>query len=178
MSTGDGGAGLQLPGKRRWSEGLTLACTLVVVLSTAIIVMRPSRHSDGALRTLADGQRSRMYVVFQERDCEANLDRFHEIQRLAANGTARVSGLFWGTAQELDRTRTVLGGGTVAEDARLLSATQRRTLTALGQRVTPFLLLVDSVGRVRLLAPVPYEPGGTDALLTLVKPLLGERAGD
>lgn len=139
-----------------------VAATAVVLACTLAVVLHPvaSRPLSDSLRA-PDAPRDRQFeaiVVFQLEDCEGRLGVLELFRRPALRSAIRVTGLFVGAATALPQAERVLHRRGFSMRLRPASARAVQALRTVGFTGTPFLLVFDSLGRLRLTAPLPVEP--------------------
>jgi hypothetical protein len=143
--------------RRHWS----VAAPLGVLLCTAgLVIASPQPTSLGAvLPKPAQGAPFRAYVFFQPVDCSGNLEFLRILARPKFRAAIAVTGMLApGTRvdEEADAKRrfgALTGGGVVIPSSRQVAA----ALVPLGYRTTPFVVVLDREGQVRLATSVPQS---------------------
>lgn len=135
------------------------AAPLMVILCTAgLVIAKPATRPLGAVLP-ASGPATpfRAYVFFQPIDCSGNMEFLRVFARPRFRSHVSVTGMLVPgvTADDKrDATRRFrnLTGSSVVEGA---SRETRAALRALGYLQTPFVVVLDEQGQVRLATPVP-----------------------
>lgn len=135
------------------------AAPAVVLLCTAILLAGTPRSGPlGALLPVPPGaQPYHAYVFFQPADCATNLEFLRIFARPRFRSTVSVTGMLSGststeaTVNATHRFTDLTGRGSVLSPSRKTAG----ALVALGYRTTPFVIILDPSGRVRLASAVP-----------------------
>jgi hypothetical protein len=151
-----------------------IAATSVVLACTAFLRIQSSSVELGELAggPPARGNGYRVLLVFQVRDCESPRPWLRVFDEPGIRERVAVSGV-------------VLGGGVKeGEAAERIEAVYRRiplraagragarTLWWLGYRSTPYVIILDSDGRVRLATPAPMSDEQADQLRRAIRHLI------
>lgn len=141
------------------SAPAALAATLGVLALTATLT-----PETGAPGRLAVGEAPAagalgLHVAFQLADCASTLAFLDILGHPSLAGRVRLSSLiFIGEAGDTAAAARALGDVAVGRPLIVASAPTRRALRRLGFRRTPFLLVEDTAGVVRMASPVPRGP--------------------
>ena len=135
------------------------AAPAVVVLCTLMLLVGGARYRPIAslLPEPSGRQPYRAYVFFQPADCAGNLEFLRILARPKFRSTVAVIGILSGStsageaAGAAQKFRDLTGRATVLPSPRKATS----ALTALGYRKTPFVIVLDPSGQVRLASAVP-----------------------
>jgi hypothetical protein len=147
---------------RAFRISLPYVLTLIVLACTGAVMLADQGAADdyGSLqrRFGASPGRALLVVTFQQRDCESNLEFLHVLERPELRDGVAVVALFSGTDGELEAARERLQSRYPGVRFERLGSRERRLLSRLGHPATPYWLLLDGSGAVRLSAPAPPDP--------------------
>lgn len=142
-----------------------VSAPLVVVLCTAgLLVANPRPKALGLVLPVPEVETAfRAYVFFQPIDCSGNLEFMRVFARPKFRSSIGVTGMLSPSIAEDERVdakrrfRDLTGSPAVLSSSREVAA----ALVALGYRTTPFVVVLDEHGQVRLAASVPvsFEAG-------------------
>jgi hypothetical protein len=141
------------------------ACAIItaVMLCTGALLARPAGDAPPLAAALprldGDARDYDAYLVVQADDCASSLKMLTLFERppvKARVGLAQL--LLVGTAGDLVRARRLLGGTGTGAPIRLADERVRRALGAVGYRATPFVVVTDRSGAVKLTAQAPATP--------------------
>jgi hypothetical protein len=154
--------------------------TIVVLACTGVVVWSNQPWGDGfqALRARAATTSGRplLVVAFQEGDCESNLEFLSVLERPEFTGRVAVMALFSGTRGQLDPVVEGLESRYPGARFELAAPRDRQLLSLLGHPATPYWVLLDASGAVRLSAPAPSTSRAYAAFAESLQ--LHLRAGD
>jgi hypothetical protein len=123
---------------------------------------------------IAQGEADAKYravIVVQEGDCSARIGFVHVFSRPHLKEAYRLDGLLVGRGT-IDHARSGLSASGIAIPLRRDARTARR-IHALGYDSTPYLLLVDTRGRIVFATPPPTSPQETHRLSRILGALAG-----
>jgi hypothetical protein len=146
---------------RAFRISLPYVLTLVVLACTgAVVLTDQGADGYGALqrRFGASPGRALLVVAFQQRDCESNLEFLHVLERPELKDDVSVVALFSGSEGEFADAAQHLQSRYPGVRFERLGGRERRLLSQLGHPATPYWLLLDGSGAVRLSAPAPPDP--------------------
>lgn len=141
---------------------LTVATVAAASLCTGILLPRAS-HAPTLAHILgepgpAGGGRFQVTVVFKLEDCESNLQFLALFQRPRIRQSTHVTALLAADQRMLGDARRALRRWVPTVNVRWANPAAIRSLRSLGFQRTPFLLVLDPAGRLRLAAPAPSTP--------------------
>ncbi len=135
---------------------LLLACTAaVLVFNTRPRPLGPVLGS--AHPAPADHNAFRAYVVLQSEDCDSNLEFLRVFSRPKFRSRISVVGVVTGTDSPGETATAAQLMAAQHSSIEVIEITREiaRALTPLGFETTPFLVLLDPQGKVRLATPAP-----------------------
>lgn len=143
--------------RRSWG----VAAPLVVVLCTVgLLIANPKPEALHAVLPAPESTTPfRAYIFFQPMDCSGNLEFLRVFARPKFRSSIAVTGMLSpGTAADqkaeaIRRFGDLTGSRAVLSSSREVAA----ALVALGYRTTPFVVVLDGQGHVRLATPVPQS---------------------
>jgi hypothetical protein len=151
------------PAGARMEGNLSVVLSLLIIIGCAFIVARPVR-----LPTLANvanpdqGVPATPFtalVVFQEKDCESNLQILHLFERPSLRPAFSARGVLLPSSRRPDRRLEALVRHAYPSfEFRRAARGDARTLHALGFQRTPYLVVLDQGGRVRFRTTPPPTP--------------------
>jgi hypothetical protein len=136
--------------------------TALVLGCTGAVLWTDSRLA-GDYRVLRESfagspARPLLVVTFQEADCENNLAFLAVLERPEFMDRLTAVALFSGTRGEYESVATRLEARFPHVRFARMAQRERRLLSQLGHPATPYWLLLDASGAVRLSAPAPGNP--------------------
>lgn len=147
---------------RAFRISLPYVLTLIVLACTGAVLLADDGAADGyggLQRRLGASPAHALFVVaFQQRDCESNLEFLHVLERPEFRDGVTVVALFSGTRGEFADAIVRLESRYPRVRFARLGSRERRLLSQLGHAATPYWLLLDRSGAVRLSAPAPPDP--------------------
>lgn len=157
-----------------------VAAALVVVVACTVLLLRAPAHAAALGDVVLAGEepaggRGTFVLVAQAEDCEDNLRFLTLLERPTLRRTTRGIGLFMGSAEEYARWEDRLRESGVRW--RRASRGELDALAALGHRSTPFWVLLDTNGGVRLSGGAPRGPEDHLALGRLLELAAADASG-
>lgn len=150
---------------------LTLLGLVMTFAFTGSALARSYTRLDAGALVRAAGSRDAAYLVLRPRDCEsaATLLRLFDREPIARNVAILGVLLVGATATEADSVRRLLSGIRPGLAVRRASRIERRTLSALGMRRAPFLVLLETgTGALRFASAPPRTVGDELALARIL----------
>jgi hypothetical protein len=147
--------------ERSFRRSVPALLTLVVLACTGAVLVRENRAAGGyeALhRSYGPQAHALLVVTFQERDCENNLEFLTVLERPEFRERVGVLALFSGSSREFGAAAARLESRYPHVRFERLDSGERRLLSQLGHRATPYWVMLDATGAVRLSAPAPPDP--------------------
>jgi hypothetical protein len=147
---------------RAFRISLPYVLTLIVLACTGAVLLADDGTADGYggfQRRFGVSPAHALFVVaFQQRDCESNLEFLHVLERPELRDRMAVVALFSGTSGEFADAIGRLESRYPRVRFARLGSRERRLMSQLGHAATPYWLLLDRSGAVRLSAPAPPDP--------------------
>ncbi|HEX6370959.1 MAG TPA: hypothetical protein VF006_18715 [Longimicrobium sp.] len=163
-------------------HAVAAASVLIVLLCTAFILHTPPPASIAAMVGVPSAPGGPGYtalVVFQEKDCESNLQMLRLFQRPRLRPAFQERGILLASGRGAGdaRLRALVSAEHPSFPFRLGTERDARTLHALGMSQTPYLIVLDGAGRVRYSTPAPAGPTEYVALARDLEQLASQLAG-
>lgn len=164
MNTGSARSGV--------SNVVVVVATLLVVICTALLhkqtVSRGTIY-DVVFRQKISSRKATLALVATADDCRGNLSVLSLFQRPLLNERLNTVVLLDGSEDELRAIRDDLRREHGAQDLRRISRSEKVALAGLGTKTTPFWVLFDGAGRVRMVGHAPRSPQERLALATMLE---------
>ena len=149
---------MRTPWMRR--EALAVTAALVVLACTALLLLVPPPVvAFGPAPGEAREGKLTFVVALQPRDCEGNLGFLRLLDRPRIASRTAALALLDGERKEIASARSRIERNAPAFTLRPLSRREAGALAVLGYRRTPYWVLFDTEGRVRLAGHAPRTPG-------------------
>jgi hypothetical protein len=149
---------------RQWLEiaGLAVAVLMIIGCTALLLGRSPDRNTLGrVLRPTPQvpAQRLDAYLVFQLEDCAGNLEVAHLFMRPSIRERVQLRELLLlGTEAELQAVRRRFAALDLQYPVRRIDRRLATALATLGHQATPFLVVLDERGTVRLSVSSPRTP--------------------
>lgn len=149
-------------------RNLILFLAIVLTITTALYAKRSTPALVDSLPPRDDSAAARVVVVYQEGDCDGSLAGLQLLRRSSLRGQIAFDAVFVGTSEAMAESIDRLAAGGVKLTAVRFGSTLRSQLLPLGYHATPFLVVLDRKGRVRLTAPLPEDMAGMSTLVDIL----------
>ncbi len=142
--------------------GLLAAVIMIIACTALLLGHSPGQHSlERALRPVPQepAQELEAYLVFQLEDCAGNLEVAHLFARPSIRHRVRLRELLLlGTEAELQVVRRRFAALDLRYPVRRIDRRLATALATLGHQATPFLIVLDERGSLRLSVSSPRTP--------------------